>query len=104
MTEFVLYKLLDLINRNETIGTMLKIGYSYSNIATWYSELEKLKYIYKDEDSVAKQWINWGADGWRLDVANEVDTIFWMKYENKDIGKLEQFKIKPMLLEEIYLP
>ena len=27
-----------------------------------------------------------------------------MKYENKDIGKLEQFKIKPMLLEEIYLP
>ena len=38
---------------------------------------ELVNYIYKDEDSVAKQWINWGADGWRLDVANEVDTIFW---------------------------
>ena len=92
MTEFVLYKLLDLINRNETIGTMLKIGYSYSNIATWYSELEKLKY--KDEDSNKFLTRNGKEQLYKLE----------MKYENKDIGKLEQFKIKPMLLEEIYLP
>ena len=94
MTEFVLYKLLDLINRNETIGTMLKIGYSYSNIATWYSELEKLKYIYKDEDSNKFLTRNGKEQLYKIE----------MKYENKDIGKLEQFKIKPMLLEEIYLP
>ncbi|MPQ44094.1 alpha-amylase family glycosyl hydrolase [Clostridium tarantellae] len=49
-----------------------------------------VNYIYKAEDSVAKQWIDWGADGWRLDVANEVDSVFWndfrkeMKNHNKD--------------------
>lgn len=49
----------------------------FVNKASEWNNKELVNYIYKDEDSVAKQWINWGADGWRLDVANEVDTIFW---------------------------
>ena len=58
--------------------------------ASEWNNKELVDYIYKDEDSVAKQWINWGADGWRLDVANEVDTVFWndfreeMKAHNED--------------------
>lgn len=58
--------------------------------ASEWNNKELVDYIYKDEDSVAKQWIDWGADGWRLDVANEVDTVFWndfreeMKAHNED--------------------
>ncbi|WP_064093060.1 pullulanase X25 domain-containing protein [Rossellomorea aquimaris] len=37
-------------------------------------------YIMYDEDSVAKSWITNGGSGWRLDVANEVDTEFWREF------------------------
>lgn len=62
----------------------------FVNKASEWNNKELVDYIYKDENSVAKQWINWGADGWRLDVANEVDTVFWndfreeMKAHNSD--------------------
>jgi glycosidase len=40
-------------------------------------------YIFKDKDSVAKTWLNRGASGWRLDVANEVDPDFWRAFRNE---------------------
>jgi len=35
-----------------------------------------LDYILRDEDSVIKKWLNLGADGWRLDVADELPDEF----------------------------
>lgn len=94
MNEFAMYKLLNLISKNETIGTILKLGYSYSSIAKCFIDLEDLKYIYTDEDSC------------KFITTKGKNKLFELekKYKNKDIGKLEQFKIKPMELEEIYLP
>ena len=65
-------------------------GDSFVENESEFNNKELVNYIYKDKDSVAKQWIDWGADGWRLDVANEVDTVFWndfreeMKSHNED--------------------
>lgn len=50
MDEFVMYRLLDLINKKETISAMFKLGYSYSIIAKWFSYLEDLEYIYTEGD------------------------------------------------------
>jgi len=94
MNEFAMYKLLDLINRKETIGVMLKLGYSYSNIAKWFSDLEDLGYIYTEGD-ISKFITKKGKN-----KLCELEK----KYKNKDIGKLEQYKTKQMSLEEIYLP
>lgn len=46
-----MYKLLDVINRNETIGILFKLGYSYSSIMKWFWELKSLGYIYIDDDA-----------------------------------------------------
>lgn len=56
-------------------------------------------YIMYDEDSAAKSWLKRGASGWRLDVANEVDTEFWREFrkEIKTGGKGE-----PLILGEIW--
>ena len=49
-----------------------------------------MNYIFKSSDSVMKQWLNLGVNGWRLDVADELPTkfleSFWqeLKKENKD--------------------
>lgn len=94
MNEFAMYKLLDLINKNETISAMLKLGYSYSSIAKCFMDLENSKYIYIDEDSC--RFITTKGKNKLLELQK--------RYKNKDIGKLEQFKIRPMSLEEIYLP
>ena len=34
-------------------------------------------YIYSDTPPVATYWLDQGADGWRLDVAGDVDPSFW---------------------------
>lgn len=94
MNEFVIYKLLDLISRKETIGVMLKLGYSYSSIVKWFSYLEDLEYIYTEGD-ISKFITQKGKN-----KLSELER----KYKNKDIGKLEQYKTKQMTLEEIYLP
>ncbi|MFC0187031.1 alpha-amylase family glycosyl hydrolase [Fictibacillus aquaticus] len=50
------------------------------------SELNNEKfadYIMYDDDSVAKSWLDRGASGWRLDVANEVDTEFWREFRDE---------------------
>ena len=55
-------------------------------------------YIYKAEDSVAKQWIDWGADGWRLDVANEVETTFWNDFREE----MKAHNSETLILGEIW--
>ncbi|WP_430510403.1 alpha-amylase family glycosyl hydrolase [Gottfriedia solisilvae] len=70
-------------------------------------------YIFYDKDSVAKTWINNGSSGWRLDVANEVDTDFWREFRkelkafNEDDNQWEHSKTlekneKPLILGEIW--
>lgn len=94
MNEFVMYKLLDLIDRKETVGVMLKLGYSYSSIVKWYLCLEDLGYIYTEGD--ISKFITQKGKNKLADLER--------KYKNKGIGKLEQYKIKQITLEEIYLP
>ncbi|WNB92369.1 alpha-amylase family glycosyl hydrolase [Bacillus sp. NEB1478] len=56
-------------------------------------------YIMYKKDSVAKSWLDRGASGWRLDVANEVDTEFWREFRNElKTGKKEE----PLILGEIW--
>lgn len=94
MDEFVMYRLLELINKKETISAMFKLGYSYSSIAKWFSYLEDLEYIYTEGD--VSKFITQKGKNKLHDLEK--------KYKNKTIGTLEQYKIKKMELEEIYLP
>lgn len=94
MDEFVMYRLLDLINKKETISAMFKLGYLYSSIAKWFSYLEDLEYIYTEGD--VSKFIT-------LKGKNKLNDLE-KKYKNKTIGILEQYKVKKMELEEIYLP
>ncbi|MBS4177759.1 alpha-amylase family glycosyl hydrolase [Lederbergia citrea] len=56
-------------------------------------------YIMYDKDSVAKTWLDRGATGWRLDVANEVDPEFWREFRKElKTGK----KDEPLILGEIW--
>ena len=50
MDEFVMYKLLDSIYKKETISVMFKLGYSYSSVIKWFSDLENLGYIFIEDD------------------------------------------------------
>lgn len=56
-------------------------------------------YIMYDKDSAAKSWLDRGASGWRLDVANEVDTEFWREFR-KELK--EGKKDDPLILGEIW--
>ncbi|MGP4073717.1 alpha-amylase family glycosyl hydrolase [Piscibacillus sp. B03] len=59
-------------------------------------------YIMYEDDSVAKSWLNRGGSGWRLDVANEVDTEFWREFRDE----LKQIELdqggSPLILGEIW--
>ena len=70
----------------------------FVNKASEWNNKELVDYIYADEDSVAKQWIDWGADGWRLDVANEVDTIFWNDFREE----MKAHNSETLILGEIW--
>lgn len=94
MDEFVMYRLLDLINKKETISAMFKLGYSYSSIAKWFSYLEDMEYIYTEGD--VSKFITQKGKNKLHDLER--------KYKNKTICILEQYKVKKMELEEIYLP
>ncbi|WP_052737724.1 alpha-amylase family glycosyl hydrolase [Bacillus sp. SA1-12] len=56
-------------------------------------------YIMYDENSAAKSWLERGASGWRLDVANEVDPEFWREFR-KELKSGE--KEDPLILGEIW--
>ncbi|PFO01373.1 amylopullulanase [Bacillus sp. AFS076308] len=66
-------------------------------------------YIFYDKDSVAKTWIDEGSSGWRLDVANEVDSSFWQEFRKQmksktmtGAGKTLQKEEAPLILGEIW--
>ena len=73
---------------------MFKLGYSYSSIAKWFSYLEDLEYIYTEGD--VSKFITQKGKNKLHDLER--------KYKNKMICILEQYKVKKMELEEIYLP
>ncbi|MBN2392052.1 MAG: hypothetical protein JXR84_15090, partial [Anaerolineae bacterium] len=39
-------------------------------------------YIYSDTQGIARYWLEQGADGWRLDVAGDVDASFWRDWRD----------------------
>ncbi len=39
-------------------------------------------YIYSDTQAIARYWLTKGADGWRLDVAGDVDASFWRDWRD----------------------
>ncbi|MFF2877670.1 alpha-amylase family glycosyl hydrolase [Gottfriedia sp. NPDC057991] len=66
-------------------------------------------YIMYDKDSVSKSWIDRGSSGWRLDVANEVDSSFWQEFRKEiksktmtGAGQTLQKDEKPLILGEIW--
>lgn len=49
-------------------------------VKSWANE------IINNDDSVAKQWLNMGSSGWRLDVANEVSDETWRAFRQEVKG------------------
>ena len=64
------------------------------------NELEEsyLDYIIRDADSVIAHWLNLGADGFRLDVADELPDEFIRRFK----GRLRQLKPDALLLGEVW--
>ncbi|MEH6939589.1 alpha-amylase family glycosyl hydrolase [Bacillus sp. JJ664] len=66
-------------------------------------------YLMYEKDSVGNLWIDRGSSGWRLDVANEVDSSFWQEFRKQmksktmtGSGKTLQKDEKPLILGEIW--
>lgn len=57
-----------------------------------------LDYIIRDEDSVIAHWLRLGADGFRLDVADELPDEFIRRFK----GKLRLLKPDALLLGEVW--
>lgn len=76
------------------------------------SELNNIQYdnyMMYDKDSVGKTWLNRGSSGWRLDVANEVDSSFWQEFRKQlksktmtGAGSTLQKGEQPLILGEIW--
>lgn len=56
------------------------------------------KFIYKDEDSVVRRWLRCGADGWRLDVADELPDEFIAELR----AAMDETKEDSLLLGEVW--
>ncbi|WP_349408450.1 alpha-amylase family glycosyl hydrolase [Pseudalkalibacillus sp. SCS-8] len=59
-------------------------------------------YIMYNQDSVAKSWLERGGSGWRLDVANEVDTEFWRQFRDEIKATETKTNDDPLILGEIW--
>jgi len=94
MNEHVMYLLLKLIEEKASIGTLFKLGYSYSKIIKWYYELQSNGLIC----NVNNEYRSLTIDGKKK--LKELEK----KVSKRDIGKLEQYRIKKNSLEDIYLP
>ena len=57
-----------------------------------------LDYIIRDEDSVIAHWLRLGADGFRLDVVDELPDEFIRRFK----GRLRQLKPDALLLGEVW--
>ena len=64
------------------------------------NELEEdyLDFIIRDEDSVIAHWLGLGADGFRLDVADELPDEFIRRFK----GRLREIKPDALLLGEVW--
>jgi len=69
-------------NDNTSLNAYDKYGYSaWYNLAALPKFNTKNKEVKKFILEVAKYWIDFGIDGWRLDVPNEIDDdIFWQDF------------------------
>lgn len=94
MSEYLIFLMLDIINKSESIGTILKLGYSYSATLKMFNELENIGYVYTDDE--VKQVITQRGKNKLLELEK--------KYRYKEIAELEQYKVEKMSLEDIYLP
>lgn len=94
MSEYLIFLMLDIINKSESIGTILKLGYSYSSTLKMFNELENMGYVYTDDE--VKQAITQRGKNKLLELEE--------KYRYREIAKLEQYKVEKMSLEDIYLP
>ncbi|MBQ8880822.1 MAG: glycoside hydrolase family 13 protein [Oscillospiraceae bacterium] len=57
-----------------------------------------MDYIFGAEDSVIAHWLNWGADGFRLDVADELPNEFIEKLKKR----LRQLRPDALLIGEVW--
>ncbi len=57
-----------------------------------------VNYIIEDKDSVVSRWIQLGADGWRLDVADELPDSFVAKLKRR----IRQVKPDALLIGEVW--
>lgn len=94
MSEYIIFLILDIINKSESIGTIIKLGYSYSETLKMFNELEDMGYVYTNDE--IKQGITQTGKNKLLELEK--------KYRYKEIAKLEQYQVKKMSLEDIYLP
>lgn len=94
MSEYLIFLILDIINKSKSIGTILKLGYSYSETLKMFNDLEDMGYVYIDDE--IKQGITQKGKNKLLELEG--------KYRYKEIAKLEQYQVKKMALEDIYLP
>lgn len=94
MSEYLIFLILDIINKSASIGTILKLGYSYSEALKMFNKLENMGYVYTDDE--IKQGITQRGKNKLLELEE--------KYRYKEIAKLEQYKVEKMSLEDIYLP
>ena len=64
------------------------------------NKLEKsfIDYIIENENSVIAHWLNWGADGFRLDVADELPHEFLVRLKRK----LRQLRSDGLLMGEVW--
>ncbi len=54
--------------------------WGFATLPVW-TEISAVKdYVYNGTNAVARYWLNQGADGWRLDVADEVSHAFWQGF------------------------
>lgn len=57
-------------------------GYAHlPNLVTTKTEVRD--YFIHNENAIAARWIQMGVDGWRLDVANEVEDEFWQLFRTR---------------------
>lgn len=94
MSEYLIFLMLDIINKSESIGTILKLGYSYSATLKMFNNLENMGYVYIDDE--IRQGITERGKNKLLELEG--------KYRYQEIARLEQYKVAKMSLEDIYLP
>lgn len=54
--------------------------WGFATLPVWTEISAVRNYVYGGMSSVARYWLNQGADGWRLDVADEVSHSFWQAF------------------------